>query len=41
MTDTVHGITVDYSRDDLFDALGKLRLRESYMKEEENSPQEY
>jgi ribonucleoside-diphosphate reductase alpha chain len=40
MTDTVHGITVDYSRDDLFDALGKLRLRESYMKEEEKSPQE-
>ena len=37
---TVHGITVDYSRDNLFDELGKLRLKESYMKEEEESPQE-
>jgi ribonucleoside-diphosphate reductase alpha chain len=37
---TVHGITVDYSRDDLFDELGKLRLKESYMKDEEVSPQE-
>ena len=36
----VHGITVDYSRDDLFDTLGVLRLKESYMKEEEVSPQE-
>ena len=33
--DVVHGIKVDYSRDSLFDELGKLRLRESYMKEEE------
>jgi ribonucleoside-diphosphate reductase alpha chain len=38
--DVVHGISVDYSRDSLFDELGKLRLRESYMKEEEVSPQE-
>jgi ribonucleoside-diphosphate reductase alpha chain len=38
--DVVHGIEVDYSRDSLFDELGKLRLRESYMKEEEVSPQE-
>lgn len=38
--DTVHGITVDYSRDSLFDELGLKRLRESYMKEEETSPQE-
>ena len=40
MTDIVHGITVDYSRDSLFDELGKLRLKESYMKDEEVSPQE-
>ena len=37
---TVHGITVDYSRDELFDELGKLRLKESYMKDDEVSPQE-
>ena len=36
----VHGITVDYSKDSLFDELGIKRLKESYMKEEENSPQE-
>ena len=36
----VHGITVDYSRDSLFDELGLKRLKESYMKEEESSPQE-
>jgi ribonucleoside-diphosphate reductase alpha chain len=36
----VHGITVDYSRDNLFDELGKLRLKESYMKDDEVSPQE-
>ena len=40
MTNTVHGITVDYSRDALFDTLGLKRLKESYMKEEEQSPQE-
>ena len=40
MTDTVHGIKVDYSRDTLFDELGLIRLRESYMKEDEKSPQE-
>ena len=38
--DIVHGIKVDYSRDNLFDELGKMRLKESYMKEEETSPQE-
>lgn len=38
--DVVHGITVDYSRDSLFDELGLIRLRESYMPEEEKSPQE-
>lgn len=36
----VHGIVVDYSRDALFDELGKTRLKESYMKDEEVSPQE-
>jgi ribonucleoside-diphosphate reductase alpha chain len=38
--DTVHGIKVDYTRDNLFDELGLKRLKESYMKEDENSPQE-
>jgi ribonucleoside-diphosphate reductase alpha chain len=36
----VHGITVDFSRDSLFDELGIKRLHESYMKEDETSPQE-
>ena len=40
MEDIVHGVRVDYSRDSLFDELGKLRLRESYMKDDEVSPQE-
>jgi ribonucleoside-diphosphate reductase alpha chain len=40
MKDIVHGIEVDYSLDGLFDELGIKRLRESYMKEEEKSPQE-
>ena len=40
MADTVHGIRVDYSRDKLFDELGIKRLQESYMKDEEKSPQE-
>jgi ribonucleoside-diphosphate reductase alpha chain len=35
-----HGITVDLDRDKLFDSLGVQRLKESYMKEEEGSPQE-
>jgi len=34
------GIQIDYSRDELFDKLGIARLKESYMKEEETSPQE-
>jgi ribonucleoside-diphosphate reductase alpha chain len=38
--ETVHGIKVDYSRDSLFDDLGIKRLRESYMKDDEQSPQE-
>ena len=40
MTDIVHGIEVDFSRDSLFDELGMKRLKESYMMEGENSPQE-
>jgi ribonucleoside-diphosphate reductase alpha chain len=36
----LHGITLDYSRDSLFDELGLRRLKESYMKDDENSPQE-
>lgn len=34
------GIQVDYSRDELFDKLGIQRLKESYMREDETSPQE-
>lgn len=33
-------IVIDYSRDSLFDELGVIRLRESYMKEDEKSPQD-
>ena len=33
-------LEIDYSRDSLFDELGLKRLRESYMKDEESSPQE-
>ncbi len=40
MSDIVHGITVDFTRDSLFDELGIKRLKESYMREDENSPQE-
>ena len=40
MEEIVHGIKVDYTRDSLFDVLGLTRMRESYMKEEEKSPQE-
>jgi len=36
----IHGINVDYSRDQLFDSLGLTRLRDSYMRPEEVSPQE-
>ena len=35
-----HDIKVDLERDKLFDELGIKRLRESYMKDEEQSPQE-
>ena len=40
MADTFRGINIDYSRDSLFDELGIKRLQESYMREEERSPQE-
>jgi len=40
MDDVVHGIKVDYSRDSLFDELGLTRLRESYMMDGEESPQQ-
>jgi len=33
-------IKIDYSRDELFDELGHKRLKESYMTDKENSPQE-
>lgn len=33
-------IEIDYSRDSMFDELGLKRLRESYMKDDESSPQE-
>ena len=33
------GIQIDLSRDDLFDKLGIQRLKESYMREDETSPQ--
>ena len=33
-------VNIDTSRDDLFDDLGLTRLRESYMRDEEQSPQE-
>jgi ribonucleoside-diphosphate reductase alpha chain len=34
------GLQIDYARDNLFDKLGLSRLKESYMKEDETSPQE-
>jgi ribonucleoside-diphosphate reductase alpha chain len=40
MSDIIHGIRVDRSRDSLFDELGLKRLKESYMREDESSPQE-
>jgi len=40
MADEVHGIKVDYTKDKLFDDLGLIRLKESYMKDDEVSPQE-
>lgn len=34
------GLDIDYERDSLFDMLGLKRLQESYMKDDEKSPQE-
>jgi len=34
------GLQIDLSRDELFDNLGIQRLKESYMREDEESPQE-
>ena len=34
------GLKINYERDSLFDELGIKRLKESYMREDENSPQE-
>ena len=39
-TETYLGINIDKGRDALFDELGLKRLKESYMKDEETSPQE-
>ena len=36
----INGVVLDYSRDALFDELGIIRLKESYMLPEEVSPQE-
>jgi hypothetical protein len=38
MGDNVGPVLVDYSRDKLFDELGLKRLKESYMREDEESP---
>ena len=40
MNNVINDITVDLSRDSLFDELGIKRLKESYMKDDETSPQE-
>ena len=40
MVNIVEGIEIDLSRDNLFDELGIKRLKESYMREDEDSPQE-
>ena len=40
MNKEVQGIKIDYSRDSLFDELGMIRLKESYMADGEESPQE-
>ena len=37
--ETYLGIEIDLSRDELFDNLGMARLKESYMREDEESPQ--
>ena len=39
MTENYLGIEIDLSRDDLLDVIGKERLKDSYMMENESSPQ--
>ena len=34
------GLEIDLTRDSLFDELGLLRMKESYLKEDEDSPQQ-
>ena len=41
MTQEIYNdINVDYTRDSLFDEIGKIRMKESYMKDDETSPQQ-
>jgi ribonucleoside-diphosphate reductase alpha chain len=40
MTEVVHGIKINRARDSLFDELGLTRLKDSYMADGEESPQE-
>ena len=40
ITENYLGIEIDYNRDALFDQLGLQRLKESYMRDEETSPQQ-
>ena len=41
MTQEIYNdIKVDSSRDSLFDEIGKIRMKESYMKDDETSPQQ-
>lgn len=37
---TIYGITIDLDRDNLFTPLGLLRMKDSYLKPDETSPQE-
>lgn len=39
MNDVYHGISIDLSRDSKFDQLGLIRLKDSYMRDDEQSPQ--
>jgi ribonucleoside-diphosphate reductase alpha chain len=40
MLETKHNIKINYEQDSLFDELGLTRLRESYLRDDETSPQE-
>lgn len=39
-SETIHDIRIDYDRDKLLDSTGLKRMKESYMKEDETSPQQ-